>query len=315
MDDAAPHAAAPRQDARACGGCLVGLLLLAAGLYGLGLALGQRLGPALPQAADGLALVEAAREVVRAAELPAAEREAALRAVLARLEATRAERRGPAEEELVRRVRALLGEGGDAPAGELGALGEALEAADAGDAARRLRELLAGESPSRNPELPLPPELAGELIEEPVPPTVGQWVVMRATRAGAPADVTYTFRWIAAVSEDEVTVRVQDLDPAPPRLARGPAYELFLSRRAAVPRAPGEAAEHVEAADATWRCVRIEGEAANGTHAVTWLSAELPVWAGLPGFVRQVVRRADGQEYHYELFRWGTHGGADRAVR
>src|SRR5690606_22571529 len=134
---------------------------------------------------------------------------------------TRAERRGPAEEELVRRVRALLGEGDGAPAGELGALAEALEAADAEDAARRLRELLAGSAPQPGSGAPasgatpdltgeLTGELAGELAEEPIPPTVGQWVGMRATRAGAPDEVTYTFRWIAAVSEDEVTIRMQD---------------------------------------------------------------------------------------------------------
>ncbi len=282
MADAAdPGAAsAPRRDARTCAGCALGLLLFALGLYVLGVAAGRHLTEqALPGASDGVALVEAAREVARASSLPAAEREAALRSVLARLEATREGKRTPAEQALIERVRALLGE-------------------------ESARAPAADEAPVNAAPAP-----------EPVEPRIGQWVVLRETRAGEPPEVRYTFRWIAAVEADTVTIHVQGLEAEPPRLATGPAYPTFFRRGAPPAVPPGAPLEQVEAAERSWPCARTEERDRHGRTVVSWASLELPVYHGLAIAVRQVVRGREGREVvRHELFRYGASGGAERPI-
>lgn len=309
-DPSLDHQTPPRRRRRLGWGAAV---LFLVGMYVLGRAISAGVPDALLPGPDTRALAGAVHEVIRAAELPVAERDAALRAVLARLEDTRSGRSSPAERELVETVRGLLGAQGGEAGGPTAAdpvrVLEALSGREGEEAARRLvdlarRELGAAPAP--------PPEArSGEAARAPAEPVVGQWVVLRETTS-APAAVRFTYRWISAVDAEAVSVTVVNLTARPPHTPSTAPLVTSLPRGAALTPGPGAPRERVVAGGTAWDCARIELPGPGGGRVTTWVTDQLPVYPGLPGFVRQTVHDAAGNEASViELTRWGARGGSE----
>ena len=317
-DDAAPSEAPTNGSwARPLGvlGVLIGLAV--AGVYGYSALRNQIL-----KTPEQRALAELLGGLTELRGMDGPAREEKLRGILRGLAKTR--RETATEEERALMDEALTAFGSGDPKGQLTGLLDKLRAAR-GDAATPdeqrafdvLKQLAGGEVPRPSEMVPVPDSGATGQPSYPASDArVGQWVLIQHTLSGSTAP-TFTYKWIAAIDGQTVTVKVQDLSSTegPSWRASGAVYETFAMVTPLVG-PPSAALEAIKVGEETFACFRLERPGRDGAKVVTWTTYEVPVLFGLYTSLRQVIQGPAGTETErHELTRYGSSGGGEHVRR